>query len=180
MAASRPTCSICGSSAKEKCYRSLSSKTSVSQFEYCLKVLNIEGIDGIACNLCVNKLNRINKLNNDLNDKLRVIREQRDALINTLKEAPGVKKYAGSAQQAKVCTPKGEKVVVYFTPKGIKRPSQRETPTPSNRKALKKLFTSPRKTPSKPATLDKGTQTKVACRAFEVKVNSCNTVHFHA
>jgi hypothetical protein len=28
--------------------------------------------------------------------------------------------------------------------------------------------------------LDKGTQTKVACRAFEVKVNSCNTVHFHA
>jgi hypothetical protein len=115
-------------------YKSLSSKTSVSLFASCLQVLNIEGIDGIACNLCVNKLNRIN-----LNDKLHVIREQQDTLIQCLRDAPGVEKYVGFAQQqAKVPTTKGEMVVVYFTPKGMKRPSLRETPTPTNQKALKK------------------------------------------
>ena len=113
-------CSLCTNQVKDRSYRSLTSETSQEQYKYIFEML--PGImRGVSCNVCANKLNRICKINNDIKTKVEVLRDEREKLIQQVRELPGL-------------TPKRG------TPRGMKRPLIK-TPTPKG-KCKKVLFSS--------------------------------------
>jgi hypothetical protein len=171
---------------KDKSYRSLASKESKEQYSGIFVKLCIEPV-GLLCNHCVNKLNRIRKLNGDIQTKVALLTQERDNLLDVLKQMPGVVK-----MYQRTSTPK----------RGEKRPLTKQTPTPRSRtkrglfqtpnrpsptKSLGLAHTSPKackvfvgRTPSKIFTtsskVDKSTQTKQKQDDFDVKVNIFNTI----
>lgn len=84
-------CVLCQNTISDRSYRSLSSNTSQEQYKAVFKLMRIPGISGFACNICINKFNRVLKLNKDLETKIIKIRNERDKLISTLIEMPGVR-----------------------------------------------------------------------------------------
>lgn len=55
------------------------------------KLMRIPDISGFACNICINKFNRVLKLNKDLETRIIKIKNERDKLISTLLDMPGVR-----------------------------------------------------------------------------------------
>lgn len=84
-------CVLCQKTISDRSYRSLSSNTSQEQYKDVFKLMRIPGISGFACNICINKFNRVLKLNKDLETRIIKIRNERDKLISTLLDMPGVR-----------------------------------------------------------------------------------------
>ena len=168
MAAPIKTCEFCFKTIKDKSYRSLTSNTSQEQYGNIFNKLGIASVNGFVCNQCVNKLNRVNKLNGDIRTKVLMLTQERDKVLDTLKQMPGIVK-----QHQDMSTPK----------RGEKRHLVKQTPTPKSR-LKKSLFQTPTRrtststcipaqdSPAKTCTskMDRSTQTKQTREDFDVKV----------
>ena len=76
--------------------------------------LGIASMNGFVCNQSVIKLNCVNKLNVDIKTKVLMLTQERDKVLDTLKQMPGIVK-----QHQDMSTPK----------RGEKRPLVKQTPT---------------------------------------------------
>lgn len=84
-------CVLCQNTISARSYRCLSSNTSQEQYRDVFKLMRIPDISGFACNICINKFNRVLKLNKDLETRIIKIKNERDKLISTLLDMPGVR-----------------------------------------------------------------------------------------
>ena len=128
MAAPIKSCEFCFKTIKKQINRSLTSNN--SQEQYGINIFNklrIAPVNSFVCNQSVNKLNRVNKLNGDIKTIVLMLTQERDKVLDTLKQMPGIVK-----QHQDISTPK----------KGKKNSLVKQTPTPKSR-LKKSLFRTP-------------------------------------
>ena len=94
----------------------MTSNTNQEQYGNIFNKLGIASVNGFVCNQCVNKLNRVNKLNGYIRTKVLMLTQERDKVLDTLKQMPGIVK-----QHQDMSTPK----------RGEKRHLVKQTPTRS-------------------------------------------------